>query len=174
MLELFASNSVELRNTVAKHTILACESRGCHELALATAYHRTVSSSRLSKSSTGALLVFDGDCAFCTTTVNRLEALLPLFPTATPWQWLDLAELGLTRDDVARYAWVVTSHHQYAGHLAFSALLRMQSAPAWRFLGHLIATPPISWLAAIGYQVIAKNRHHLPGGTPACAMPGAW
>ena len=127
----------------------------------------------LSEPSKLPLLVFDGDCAFCTTWVNRLEALLPLFPTATPWQWLDLDALGLTHDDVTRYAWYLTPTHQYAGHLAGSALLRAQRGFGWRFLGNLIATPPVSWVAALAYHAIATNRHRLPGGTPACAMPPA-
>lgn len=117
------------------------------------------------------LLVFDGDCAFCTTWVNRLKAVLPYFPTATPWQWLDLDALGLSNAEVTNYAWVLTPRHQYAGHLALSALLRMQSGFGWRLLGNLIATPPISWLAAIAYHFVAANRHRLPGGTPACALP---
>ncbi|MGV8895452.1 MAG: thiol-disulfide oxidoreductase [Rhodoglobus sp.] len=99
--------------------------------------------------------------------------MLPKFPATTPWQWLDLDSLGLTRDDVTEYAWLVTSGHQYAGHLAFSALLRMQPNFALRLAGNLIATPPISWIAAAAYTAVAKNRHRLPGGTPACAMPPA-
>jgi predicted DCC family thiol-disulfide oxidoreductase YuxK len=105
--------------------------------------------------------------------VERLADILPVFPEATPWQWVDLDRFGLGRDDVDRYAWVVTPGNQYAGHLAFSALLRMQPAPVWRFLGHLMATPPFSWAAAIGYHLVARYRHRLPGGTPACAMPRA-
>ena len=115
-------------------------------------------------------MIFDGDCSFCTTAVNRLKDVLPRFPESSPWQWLDLDELGLTTEDVTQYAWVVTSTHQYAGHLAFSALLRMQPTPGWRFLGHLLATPPFSWAAAVGYHYIAKYRHKLPGGTPACQL----
>ena len=125
----------------------------------------------LSKPSKAPLLVFDGDCAFCTTWVQRLEKLLPYFPESTPWQWLDIDELGLTRDDVTEYAWLVTSRRQFAGHLAFSALLRLQPTIGWRFLGQLIAPPPFSWVAAVGYRFIAANRHRLPGGTPACALP---
>ncbi len=116
------------------------------------------------------LLVFDGDCAFCTSWVHRLEHALPTFPATSPWQWLELDSLGLTHDDVTEYAWLVTSGHQYAGHLAFSALLRMQPSFALRLVGNLLATPPISWVAAAGYQVVARNRHRLPGGTPACAV----
>ena len=121
----------------------------------------------------GIVLVFDGDCAFCTTWVNRLEALLPTFPTTTPWQWIDIDSYGLSPDDVASYAWLITPHRQFAGHLAFSALLRMQPVAGLRFLGHLMATPPFSWIAAAGYSFIAANRHRLPGGTPACALPRA-
>lgn len=125
----------------------------------------------LSKPSNSVLLVFDGDCAFCTTWVTRLKRLLPRFPEATPWQWLDLDALGLTEHDVTHYAWLITPRHHYAGHLAFSALLRMQPRFGWRFVGTLLATAPFSWAAAVGYYVIARYRHRLPGGTPACAMP---
>lgn len=123
--------------------------------------------------SRGPLLVFDGDCAFCTTAVQRLEALLPRFPEAQPWQWLDLDDLGLTRDDVTHYTWVVARGRRYGGHLAFSALLRMQSQSVWRFAGNLLRTPPFSAAAAVGYELIARNRSRLPGGTPACALPPA-
>ena len=118
-----------------------------------------------------ALLVFDGDCAFCTTWVNRLEAALPTFPRTTPWQWIELDDYALSRDDVDQFAWVITPGHQYAGHLALSALLRMQPTAGLRFLGHLIATPPFSLVAALAYRVVAANRSRLPGGTPACALP---
>lgn len=132
-----------------------------------------MSTTGLSDSSNLPLLVFDGDCAFCTTWVNRLEKILPVFPAKSPWQWLDIDDLGLSEHDVTHYAWVVTAGHHYAGHLAGSALLRMQPGFGWRFLGNLIATPPVSWAAAVAYHFIAKYRHKLPGGTPACAMPPA-
>jgi predicted DCC family thiol-disulfide oxidoreductase YuxK len=113
------------------------------------------------------LLVFDGDCAFCTTWTNRLRDLLPVFPEAQPWQWLDLDALGLTLDDVTRYAWVLARGRRFKGHLAFSALLRMQPDVRLRFAGRLLATPPVSWAAAVGYHLIARFRHRLPGGTPS-------
>lgn len=125
----------------------------------------------LSKPSGNGLLVFDGDCAFCSTWVERLRDALPRFPETTPYQWADLGALGLSLDEVQNYAWYLTPTHQYAGHLAFSALLRSQPRLGLRFAGHLIATPPFSWAAALGYRFIARYRHLLPGGTPACALP---
>ena len=115
--------------------------------------------------------MFDGDCAFCTTWVGRLERRLPEFPEAQPWQWLDLDELGLTRHDVTHYAWYLADGRRLRGHAAFSGLLRAQRSVGWRFLGHLLVTPPFSWVAAVGYSFIARFRHRLPGGTPACALP---
>ncbi|HEU0205587.1 MAG TPA: DCC1-like thiol-disulfide oxidoreductase family protein [Pseudolysinimonas sp.] len=117
------------------------------------------------------LLVFDGDCAFCTTWVHRLQAVLPRFPQTTPYQWADLDALGLTLDDVQHYAWYLTPTHQYGGHLAFSALLRSQPRLGLRFAGQLMAIPPFSQAAALGYRFVARYRHLLPGGTPACALP---
>jgi predicted DCC family thiol-disulfide oxidoreductase YuxK len=119
------------------------------------------------------LMIFDGDCAFCTSWINRLRDDLPAFPEAQPWQWVDLDAYGLTEHDVTHYAWYLTPRHQYAGHLAFSALLRSQPRLGLRLAGALLAVPPISWAAAGGYHLIARFRHRLPGGTPACAMPRA-
>ncbi|MBH0131242.1 DUF393 domain-containing protein [Salinibacterium sp. NK8237] len=116
------------------------------------------------------ILIFDGDCAFCTLWVNRLKAILPVFPSSTPWQWIDLDDYALTQDDVDKAAWFVTPTRQFAGHIAFSALLRMQPTFGWRFLGHLIATEPFSFVASLGYRFVSRYRHRLPGGTPACAM----
>ena len=129
-----------------------------------------VANEQLSKPSELPLLVFDGDCAFCTTWVNRLEKVLSRFPTAIPWQWVDLDALGLSHDDVTHYAWYITSTRQFGGQLAFSALLRSQPQIGLRFIGNLMATPPFSIAATIGYHYIAKYRHLLPGGTPACQL----
>jgi predicted DCC family thiol-disulfide oxidoreductase YuxK len=122
------------------------------------------------------ILVFDGDCAFCTTWVNRLREWLPRPPAAVPWQWSDLDAMGLTTRDVTDFAWYLTKRHSFAGALAFAAILRDQPRVALRFAGHLLATPPFSIVAALGYNAIAKYRHLLPGGTPACALPrpDAW
>ena len=117
------------------------------------------------------VLVFDGDCAFCTTWVNRLDAWLPRPVASIPWQWADLDALGLTHDDVQSFAWLVTPKHSYAGAMCFAYLLIAQPRLSLRFIGRLLATPPFSVLAALGYNVIARYRHRLPGGTPACALP---
>lgn len=116
-------------------------------------------------------LVYDGDCAFCTTWVQRLERWLGRFPEAQPWQWLDLDEIGLSSADVTRYVWLIVGERRFRGHAAFAALLRMQRSRLLRFAGLLLVAPPFSWAAAVAYSLIARFRHRLPGGTAACALP---
>ena len=124
---------------------------------------------------TPALLVFDGDCGFCTTAVERLRTVLPRFPQAQPWQFLDLDELGLTLDDVTRYAWLIDreSGRRWHGAQTFAALLSGQRGPLPRMAGALLSAPGLRRVAEHGYDWVAAHRHRLPGGTPACAMPGA-
>ena len=114
------------------------------------------------------VLIYDGDCAFCTLWVNRLRDWLPSFPKAVTSQSIAIDSYALTTEDVEKYAWYITPQHQYAGHLATSALLRAQPRFGLRLLGWLLATWPISWIAAGVYALIARFRHKLPGGTPAC------
>ena len=118
-----------------------------------------------------ATLVFDGDCGFCTTSVNWLKRTLPAFPTATPFQWADLDALGVTEAEARERVWLVTDKARFGGHLAVSALLRHQPAAGWRFLGWLIAAPGFSLIAAGAYALVARYRYRLPGGTPACKVP---
>lgn len=119
-------------------------------------------------------LIYDGDCAFCTLWVNRLSQWLPAFPATQISQQAPLEALGLTSTDVENYAWYITPTHQYAGHLAASALLRAQPRMGLRVLGVIIALPPVSWIAGVVYSLVARFRHKLPGGTPSCdpGLPG--
>lgn len=101
-----------------------------------------------------------------------LQRTLENPPNAIPYQWADLESLGLSAEEAAARVWLVTvtplGGHQYGGHLALSALLRAQPDLANRFLGNLLRTFPFSPVAAVGYALVARFRHWLPGGTPAC------
>jgi predicted DCC family thiol-disulfide oxidoreductase YuxK len=117
-----------------------------------------------------ATLVYDGDCGFCTTSVRWVTRLHLGADVVIPWQQADLAALGLTRQQCeAKLQWV-DGGRTSSGHEAVARLL-LGSALPWRPLGALLLVPPVSWLAARVYDLIAANRGRMPGGTPACALP---
>lgn len=118
------------------------------------------------------ILIFDGDCGFCTWAAEWTRRRLSPGAVVEPWQWVaDLEAYGLTRDDVSTAVyWIDPDGAVHRGDKAVAASLRAMRA-GWRFLGAVLSMPPIRWLAAAGYWVIARNRHRLPGSTPACRLP---
>jgi len=119
------------------------------------------------------LLIFDGDCGFCTTSARFVSRWVDRRDRydVRPWQELDLAALGVTEADCIEAAQFVRRDGSVvAGHRAIAAGLT-HGAPAWRPLGHLLTLPGVSQLAARVYTWVADHRYALPGGTAACA-PG--
>lgn len=115
------------------------------------------------------VLVFDGDCAFCTSCARVLERIGPQADVVA-WQAADLGELGITAAQAAEAVrWVEADGMVRAGHEAIAAALATADRPGWRILGRALLLPGVSPLAAAGYRLVARNRHRLPGGTPACA-----
>jgi len=118
-----------------------------------------------------ALLIFDGDCGFCTTAVTWGTRLLPAMPRASPFQWTDLEIYGVSHAEATRRVWFVAEGQRYGGAAAVAAILRRQPIAVLRFAGWLGSVPPWSWLSELGYALVARYRHRLPGGTPACKIP---
>jgi predicted DCC family thiol-disulfide oxidoreductase YuxK len=115
-------------------------------------------------------LVYDGDCAFCTSSVRWAQRLGLDAGTVVAWQHADLASLGLTQEQCAHELQLVEPGRTSGGHQAVGRLL-LRSRLWWRPLGLLLLTPPVSWLARVVYRWVADHRGRMPGGTPACALP---
>ena len=118
------------------------------------------------------MLIYDGDCSFCSSSARWITARWNGPQQAVAWQHLgagQLERLGLTLDDVRGAAWWIDASGISRGHLAIARALR--AAPGWpSVVGHILLVPPFRWLAAGVYPLIARWRHRLPGGTPACRM----
>lgn len=114
------------------------------------------------------MLVFDGDCGFCTRAVTLIFARLRPRAVAVRYQSVDLAALGTT-EERARYEVLWTGGELVGGVRAFSRLLRTCGRP-WAALGILLGVPPFRWAAHAVYRLVANNRHRLPGGTDSCAL----
>lgn len=120
---------------------------------------------------TRAVLVYDGDCAFCTTSVKFAERRLRPRCEITPWQFADLGALGTTQQR-AEYEllWVTPAGAVHGGTQAVAKLL-LSAGKGWSVLGALLTLPPVRWIAHGTYRLVANNRERMPGGTPACALP---
>jgi predicted DCC family thiol-disulfide oxidoreductase YuxK len=117
------------------------------------------------------LLIFDGDCGFCTTATNFILKHTSTPLDAQPYQFLDPTTHGLTLDQVKAKVYLVLEGGNYEGHEAFGKLFQIQKSPLLRGFGKLILIPPFVWLAKPGYALVARYRQKLPGGTPACKLP---
>ncbi|MBR7742794.1 DUF393 domain-containing protein [Phycicoccus sp. BSK3Z-2] len=121
------------------------------------------------------VLVFDGDCAFCTSSA-RLLARLRRSPgdfAVEPWQRLDLPALGLTEEQCSQAVqWVARDGRVSAAERGIARSL-LASRVMVRPVGALLLAPAVRPLAGVVYRWVARNRSRMPGGTPACALPPA-
>jgi predicted DCC family thiol-disulfide oxidoreductase YuxK len=117
------------------------------------------------------ILVYDGNCGFCTSVAMKISDRCRVPAKASSWQDLGgdgLAELGLTPADGQKAAWWVDSDGRlFEGYLAVAKSLI--AARGWRgAVGKMILIPPVGGVAAVGYRIVVRNRHRLPGSTNAC------
>lgn len=115
-------------------------------------------------------LLYDGDCAFCSSSVRIIRRWVPTDASIEPWQHVDLASYGVTAAACDQAVQWIDGEHRLGGAAAFAALLRT-SRPWWRVLGRLVGSRPGLLVAEPVYRWVAANRHRLPGGTPACSLP---
>jgi predicted DCC family thiol-disulfide oxidoreductase YuxK len=114
------------------------------------------------------VLLYDGDCAFCTSCVRVLERIGP-DAEILAWQNTDLAKLGITEGQATdAVQWIQIDGTVRSGHEAIAATLNT-AGRIWKITGRMILLPGISWMAAKIYRLVADNRYRLPGSTPACA-----
>lgn len=116
------------------------------------------------------VLLFDGDCAFCTAAVEWAQRWIQPHAPMIAWQFVDLGALGLTPEQCqTSIQWVHTPGSAATEAVAAAALLRTGSAP-WPLVGRVMAAKPVIGVANAAYRLIARNRHRLPGATPACQV----
>jgi uncharacterized protein YbjT (DUF2867 family)/predicted DCC family thiol-disulfide oxidoreductase YuxK len=119
------------------------------------------------------VLVFDGDCGFCTSAAGWAAREFRHGERAEAWQLLGsdfLDQHNLSLGDVSEAAWWVDgSGGRERGHRAIGRAL-MAGGGLRRVLGALVMVPPVSWLAAGAYRLVVRWRYLLPGGTPACRV----
>jgi predicted DCC family thiol-disulfide oxidoreductase YuxK len=123
---------------------------------------------------TEQILIFDGDCGFCTACARWIEHRWTRTPTPRiiPWQalandWPDLATPTIPQ--MRESVWWIDGNHRRAGSRAIANALVATSSP-WRLVGFALLSAPLSWFGEPAYRVVARHRHRLPGSTSACRV----
>lgn len=117
------------------------------------------------------VFLFDGDCAFCSACARFLQRRAPTAARIEAWQFAELVGLGVTPAECDRAVqWSRPGEPVRSGPAAIAALLRT-SRWYWRVAGRVLAARAVLAIAWPAYRWIARNRHRMPGGTPACAVP---
>lgn len=117
-----------------------------------------------------AVLIYDADCGFCRRSLAFGRRLLPWTPHAVGFQHVDVSRYGVTegqaRQSIQLYRRGRRTRH---GAAAIAAILQAQPTRPWRIAGYALAAPPLSWVAAACYRLVARYRLRLPGAT--CTAP---
>lgn len=117
-----------------------------------------------------AVLLYDGDCAFCSSSARLLQRVVRRLPSVEPYQLADLDALDVTEQQcVESVQWIGRDGRHEEGHRAIAQVL-VDAGKGWTVIGRGLRLPGIDWLAAVVYRWVARNRHRLPGGTKACSV----
>jgi predicted DCC family thiol-disulfide oxidoreductase YuxK len=115
------------------------------------------------------LVLYDGDCAFCTAQAHRVRRLAAGRLRVEPLQtaWVDVP--WVSPDDARRALHLVDRDGRgYAGAAAIVRLLRLTRPllGLWVLPYHL---PGVRWLADRAYAFVAARRYAIAGRTEGCA-----
>jgi predicted DCC family thiol-disulfide oxidoreductase YuxK len=118
-----------------------------------------------------ALLIFDGDCGFCSRCARFVARRMPTTAEVKPWQRVDLAAYGVDAERTQReLVWVGTDGRVAGGAQAIARLL-LDCGGVWAVPGALLRVPPFRWIGHGLYRLVANNRYRMPGSTEACRLP---
>ncbi|MCF4137988.1 DUF393 domain-containing protein [Streptomyces sp. Tue 6430] len=117
-------------------------------------------------------LAYDGDCGFCRTSVGRIRALAAPTVEAVPWQSLPAEVTAPHLERLDREVLLLRGGAVLAGGAdAVARYVGASPSRAYRVLAAVVRLPGIRACARVVYRWISRNRHRLPGGTSACAVP---
>lgn len=118
-----------------------------------------------------SVLIYDGDCAFCTTASvwarDRSQTL-----SIAAWQQTNLETYNLTEEEASMKVqfWDAQKQVVLSGSDAVCSTLATSDNLIWRTIGHIGLVPPLRWFGIALYPVAARFRHRLPGSEEACRL----
>ncbi|MER6411766.1 thiol-disulfide oxidoreductase DCC family protein [Streptomyces humidus] len=120
------------------------------------------------------VLAYDGDCGFCQSSVDRVRSVAAPTLEAVPWQFLPEESTAPHRARLDREVLLLRGATVLAGGPdALARWLGSSPSAGYRAVSAVLRLPGVRGCARIVYRWVSRNRHRLPGGTPACAAPPA-
>ena len=107
------------------------------------------------------MLVYDGDCGFCTRCALWVAARA-VDVQVVAWQTLDLGDVGLTETQVRTAAYWVEGARVEGAERAIARAL-VACGRGYAVVGRLLLLPGVRRVAAVGYRFVARHRGRLPG-----------
>lgn len=117
------------------------------------------------------VLIYDGDCGFCTRTVQWGQRHIARMTPAAPYQSSDLAALGLDEARCSVAVQYVTRGGEVRSAQDGVAATLLAAGRGWWVLGALLHVPGLHWLAGVLYRWVARNRHRLMANS-TCSISG--
>ena len=116
------------------------------------------------------IFLFDGDCAFCSSSIRLMTKVVSQHPEIQPYQWIQLNKYGIKKEDCIKAVQFYKNEEKvYSGSQAFAQFLILSNYP-WKIIGFLLEFPIVNWISKLLYGFVARNRYRLPGGTPECKL----
>ncbi|MCF8528856.1 MAG: DUF393 domain-containing protein [Aquiluna sp.] len=116
------------------------------------------------------ILLFDGDCSFCSSSARVLKRMVGKKVDVLAYQHVELGPFGISKIECEAAVQYLDGNKRSSGHEAIADAL-IASKSIWSLAGLFLKLPVITSAGFLVYEWVSKNRHKLPGGTPACQMP---
>lgn len=117
---------------------------------------------------TQGLIIYDGDCGFCSALARWLRRHVQPAAEVVAWQDLDLVALGLTEQQcTTSVQWVGPGGERADQSAAVAAALCSGRQP-WVGVGRVLGQEWLRPVADRAYRFVARHRGRLPGASDAC------
>jgi predicted DCC family thiol-disulfide oxidoreductase YuxK len=115
-------------------------------------------------------VIYDGDCAFCSSAARFGKARIAPELDFLAYQKTDLGNYGLTVNECEKSLQFVSDDQQICSGARAVAQILISAGCPYLLIGRIMNLPIINKLAQLGYDLVARHRHRLPGGTPTCKL----
>ncbi len=116
------------------------------------------------------MFLFDADCGVCQNGTDSIRAKVAPPVDIVAYQSVDHRSLDVSDEDVLEGpVFVDVDGTHVVGPLAMARMLRV-ARPPYRTVGSAMLLPGVRHLLNALGPVMYRNRHRLPGATPACEV----